>query len=711
MDNEASPYRHATRLRRLIWASLILSLTAALALLIVQQQERAQSESRAIVSLRKQAQEAAAKIDRSFAEAKQLGDHLARDLGEGKLPYGQIEDRMRSEFTSRTDLDGISIAFEPFVYSPQQKLYQEYVSKKPDGSLNTLKGASYNYQAPPSNDPKAEKTAWYHTPLQKGSTWNEPFLATGAKKYLIEYGVPFTQRGDKKKYGGVVTVDFSLQDVRHLMSLLDLGEMGYGMVFTPSGKFIAHPDARQIAEGSILDLKEQENLDELRPATEKVLQGERQLLTLADPASDREEWIFLEPIPSMGWALAVVANKANYATDPLKIMQRRVGIAIFFLLSLLLALALWMQVETGEIRSLWLISDAFSLICAGAIIFIWCFAEAPVDQSSLPITSHTSVERYVERYQVHQKEAAKPYIIPTGLQMSSLKFADASSVTFSAYLWQRYPANLPETFKKGVILPQRLGDVQVEEVSTTKVGEDELQVWFITATLQQLYDPVRFPFDYRSISLVLSPLEIKEDVLLTPDLEAYPLINPRSLPGVSSDVRLNNWHFHTSYFHYRSSAMGANLGLPIRATRSDVPELRFVIATQRHFLGPFIAYLIPALVSAGLTFALLMSGRTYDSRSDLISGLSYIAALFFVIVLAHSALRENIAAVGITYLEYFFILLYAMVALVVLDAFLFSYLANTWSVHWRGHLVSRLTFWPLYLGVLLIISLKTFVFT
>ena len=97
--------------------------------------------------------------------------------------------------------------------------------------------------------------------------------------------------------------------------------------------------------------------------------------------------------------------------------------------------------------------------------------------------------------------------------------------------------------------------------------------------------------------------------------------------------------------------------------------------------------------------------RAIHGIGDLISGLSYIAALFFVIVLAHSALRENIAAVGITYLEHFFILLYLMVALVVFDAFLFSYLAHTWSIHWRGHLVSRLTFWPLYLGVLLITSL------
>jgi hypothetical protein len=43
---------------------------------------------------------------------------------------------------------------------------------------------------------------------------------------------------------------------------------------------------------------------------------------------------------------------------------------------------------------------------------------------------------------------------------------------------------------------------------------------------------------------------------------------------------------------------------------------------------------------------------------DLVSALSDAAALFFVMVVAHTALRDSIAAVKMTYLEYLYILLY-----------------------------------------------------
>jgi hypothetical protein len=203
---------------------------------------------------------------------------------------------------------------------------------------------------------------------------------------------------------------------------------------------------------------------------------------------------------------------------------------------------------------------------------------------------------------------------------------------------------------------------------------------------------------------------LQANVVLVPDFASYPLIAPDSLPGFDSDIRLNNWHFRNSYFSYQTESAGPILGLPARAERGPAPILHLVVEARRNFIGPFIAYLTPAVVAAGLAFALLISGRPMDGLQDLIGGLSYIAALFFVIVVAHASLRDTVAAVGITYLEHIYILLYCAIVLVVGNLFLLAYRPDNRLVRFRNNLIPKLLYWPVYTLALLISTLAVFAF-
>ena len=172
---------------------------------------------------------------------------------------------------------------------------------------------------------------------------------------------------------------------------------------------------------------------------------------------------------------------------------------------------------------------------------------------------------------------------------------------------------------------------------------------------------------------------------------------------MNKDVRISNWEFQGSYFSYQTTNLDTNLGLPSLTERTNTPVLYFNIETRRNFIGPFIAYLLPGLVGAALTFAFLMSDREVGDHQDLVSALSYAAAMFFVIVIAHTALRESIAAVKITYLEYLYILLYALVLLVIIDVFLVVRRPSAALVHYRSNLISKLLYWPIF-GILLLLS-------
>src|SRR5207237_531762 len=158
------------------------------------------------------------------------------------------------------------------------------------------------YSQPPSNDPKGPKTAWYHTPLAKGPVWNEPFLATGARKVLIEYGTTFKDAADPSKTGGVVTADYSLEGLQELMTRLDLGATGYGVVFTGQGTYLSHPDRSQIVHGSAL--RDAALRDpRLQSAIQRVLGGTSSVEENVDELTGKDVWMLFEPIPSTGWAV------------------------------------------------------------------------------------------------------------------------------------------------------------------------------------------------------------------------------------------------------------------------------------------------------------------------------------------------------------------------------------------------------------------------
>jgi hypothetical protein len=700
--------RHS-RGRRAWLAGLVLCLVATGGLTVELLSTRAKVREETLSKARTLASQAAGAIDKSFHEAKDLAEAIARDLSKGTLPYGEIEQRMRQDCVKRADLDGLSITFQPFAYQPKQKLYQEYVSRQTDGQLGVLKGASYDYSQPPSTTPDGPKTAWYHTPLAKGRTWNEPFLATGARKVLIEYGTTFTDVADPRKTAGVVTADYSLEGLQELMTRLDLGPTGYGVVFTNQGTFLAHPNRSEVVHGSALKDPSFSGAG-LQDAVRRVLSGSSAQAEHIDPLTDKDVWLLMEPIPGTGWALALIIEQEDDAA-PRSFLRSVTLIALAVGGILLCLLALLVRLERGTTGALWIWAGGLSGICGLLTLLTWVLSWDVERPPGTPVTSRSTIDRYLERYRLSLTKAEACYEVPTGLQITALKFPDAGSATVGGYVWQRYAESIPKEVRRGFTFPQNLSETfGIEEVDRLRQGTEEVIVWRIAITLQQSFNPKLFPFDRRNIAILLQPSELTANVVLTPDLTAFPVMTPRALPGIAKDLQVNNWRFQETFFTYQLLPPASTIGLFSRTGRPAIPAMTYNLTARRHFVGPFIAYLLPAAVAAGLTFAFLMTRSHVGNPEDLLTGLSYIAALFFVIVVAHTALRDNAGAVSITYLEHLFIILYVIVGLVVLDAFAVVHLPDAPFIHFRKHLIAKIVYWPLVTGILLASTLVTFVY-
>ncbi|MAU12022.1 MAG: hypothetical protein CL607_19525 [Anaerolineaceae bacterium] len=702
------------RLLAVILVTLAVILGVLLVALIAHyNSQRDQLLQQAFSSAQTQAFDAARTISSTFADVMAIASDVSFDLTTGDLPYADITERLYDEVEAHPDIDGLAITFQPFVYDPAEPLYQEYIYKTPEGTFDTLIGASYDYSQPPTDAPDSPQTAWYHGPLNNGPMWNEPFFATGAQKVLIEFGIPFYQEIDDERIAaGVVTIDYSVADMRDLVAGLNLGATGYGFVISPSGTILAHPVPDLVATQTIFDYAESIDNETLADASQRALAGEQVTLELVDNLTGEASWLFMEPVPMTDWALGVVLNRAEYAPDSKQTLREQTTILLVAAVLLLIAISLLVRLHRGRRRALWAVSVAFSLIGIVLIVAVWYLADLWSGPSGvIKITSQTALDSYLTNYEERSQIAngERPLRVPTGVFVQAVQFPDPMSVTVNGYIWQRYPVD--SDVPRGFSLPQRIGEeATLEEVHREVQDDEELIIWYIGVTLRQLFDPQRYPFDSRDVTIRLMPMALAENIVLTPDLESYALVSPGLLPGLDIDVGVNNWNMENSAFSYAEVTYNSTLGLSQRANYTQLPELRFTIAAQRYVIGPFIAYLLPGMVAAMMLFAFLVNEHDPGEKAELSEALNYAAALFFVIAVAHTALRDGIAAVGLTYLEHLYILLYITIIAIGLNTYVLVKQPKAWIVQYQNNLIVKLLFWPMLIGALLVSTLAVFVY-
>jgi hypothetical protein len=672
---------------------------------------RDQLERSTLATAQQQAKDAVKTLNDTFAQTVAVGEGIAADLQSGALPYELGPIRLRSEMNRNPLLDGLAVTFQPYVYDPNERLYQYYVYREEAGEPpQTLLGATYDYTRLPNRYSDEPDTRWYWTPLNYGPSWTDPFFASGAQEILIEYGTRFYRTNpstNEQEVAGIVTVDYSLRGMQRLVEELDLGSIGYGYVVTQNGTFVSHPDPTLVASKTIYDLTRPYRQTQIAVAVQQALKGTPQTLQSIDPISAEVVWTFLEPIESTGWVLGIVIYKDEYGIPRIQTMREQVLIALSFSVTLYLGYLLAIGITSGLLNRFWLASTGLAALCSANFIFALYASDSFSVAGGVALTSETATRRYIENYQRRVPELDL-ITVPTGILVEGIAF-EGTSIKVQGFIYQQYRNDLPEDFTPGFILPDSITTEFVQElIDVQDTGDTTLHIYQFSNVLYQNFDPSRFPFDRRNVVVRITPADLKYRVILTPDLQSYTTLRPDSMPGISQNVVLINWDIVSTGFNFQEITYNSGFGIEERLRNPSIPELHYTIQTQRIIIGPLIAYALPGIVAVGLLFAFLLYDRTPGDKQELITALNYTAAIFFVIAVIHSGLRESVAAVGITYMEYLYILLYISVVAVSADTFVFVKSNNPESDY---SIVPKLIYLPLISGALLSITLGMFILT
>ncbi len=238
-------------------------------------------------------------------KARQLMDRaqaLADDLTEGKLKNEQLIDRLRSTSEQNPSFYQVGAAYVPYAYKPSLRLYAPFYTKR-QGKMQLVHVESeYDYTLPEYD--------WYHRPITEGPVWLEPYLGRVAGTLLAEFGTPFYRKDQETKKPipvGVISVNYSLDEVRDLITSLELGKTGYGYLVSGQGTFIYHPLKEMVeARKNIFDLATELNSEKIREIGERGIKGQSGMVDLVVPATGEPAWVFYQPIRSTGWFFAVL---------------------------------------------------------------------------------------------------------------------------------------------------------------------------------------------------------------------------------------------------------------------------------------------------------------------------------------------------------------------------------------------------------------------
>ena len=357
-----------------------------------------------------------------------------------------------------------------------------------------------------------------------------------------------------------------------------------------------------------------------------------------------------------------------------------------------------------------------------AVCFFQYQVDSTIESDSTAISNSAMVKRVVEEYsQVSQhRQYIPPKFIPTGLFVQSIEFNSATNVRLTGFVWQR--------FQKGEEIPDEAQVVFAEAISISMelaytvedVESDEIiKGWYFVTELNERFDYSYFPFDRQSIWIRIWSKNFGENIVLIPDFDSYDSLNPRALPGLEKDFPLFNWELEKSYFNMRINSYNSNFGQKSFNNRNAVPELYFNIDVRRKFLNPFISHLFPLIIVLLMLFAIIMTVSRRKENSQLLgfnvsSVVASSTALFFVLLIAHVQLREELSSDRIVYLEGYYFVSYLVILLTTANSILFTWDLSSMQanqnrkfmirfinwLHYENNLIPKLFYWP-FISVLI----------
>ncbi|MFZ2725429.1 MAG: cache domain-containing protein [Methylococcaceae bacterium] len=684
--------------------------------------------------INKQADNAAAEINRQLSHVMQTGQSFADGLTNGTIAYKNAEKTAEVLLRQSMNNDkqqinffGVQVTFGKGDYNkanPEELANWYYFYNKKDRQIKS-KQSDYDYTL--KNNPNKD-TSWYTNAIDtKQPFWQEPHFGMTTQEFIVGYSIPFFNSPQKEKAIGVIAVNLSIKELNAIMNAQDYRKIGYAVVLSKEGNVIYHPDT--IATMLDADKKHSHDNSSVLKFINEIKKNKNHDVfeSYIIPDINEKAWLLSKKIEATDWSIDVIVFEGELKTE-----QQTISIDLCLIVSaliLIIALLVRYLLHSDNYKRpklLWTASSLTGIAFCIGINVLWHLADITdydLGSSTIPIKSQKEINTFETSMNELQESIHKPipYYIPTGTFIKSTKFDGSNNIDISGYVWQKYALDnqeaidtVPEDFcdtvsksipkGKGVVLfeaEEEKIDLSCKDASYSAINEGVVTLgWYFKVQLREPFDYSNYPLDKNSIWLRLRSNSLDEKVLLIPDLNAYSFIFEKALAGIDvANLVLPSWKVLGTFFTEQVINMNTNLGID-NYTGQQSQDLLFNVIIERDFLDAFISTIIPMCIIYLILFVILFS-----SLEDILAVLGINAGLLFSVALWHSGLRASLASSGITYFETFYFVCYFVISLICINSVLLASKYTLALLHYENNLIPKLVFLPMVFGLTFTVTL------
>jgi sigma-B regulation protein RsbU (phosphoserine phosphatase) len=331
------------------------------------------------------------RVEIELSSVAKTTEGMARAIEIDAHGEAELLSLLRGTLEANPGIYGSTIAFEPYAFSSDLRLYAPYLYRR-DGQIEMRRLESSYTDVP------YFYWDWYQIPRElEAIEWTEPYFDEGAGNILISTcSVPFYDNaGGVHRLRGIVTTDVSLDSLTKLVSSVRILKTGYAALLSRNGVILAHPLTNAIMNESFFSIAEARKDDSLRSLGKKMVRGESGFVHYQSLVGVTS-WMYYAPIRSTGWTLAVVFPETELLASVKRLTLTMVSIGLFGVLLLTAAVA---SIATSITRPLRSLAEATHVMSSGDF-----------DVELPPIRSKDEVGRLANDFRL-MRDSLKQYVL------------------------------------------------------------------------------------------------------------------------------------------------------------------------------------------------------------------------------------------------------------------------------------------------------------
>lgn len=243
------------------------------------------------------------------------------------------------------DLNGCSIAFEPYFFKDRGRYFSIY-SINDNDTIETIQEGNDQYEY--------FYMDWYQLcKLLDKPCWTEPFMDYNpggiySTQMITSYCKPMKDKDGQ--FIGTIATDLSLNWLSSTISAVKPYPHSYSIMIGRGGTYFVHPDTTKLFYQTIFTETMERPDSAVSALGHAMLRGEEGMRQLTFEGQDC--YVFYKPLPSTGWSVAIVCPESDIFGGYNRLQRIVMGIVIAGLLLMLFVFSRIIKRELQPLNSL-----------------------------------------------------------------------------------------------------------------------------------------------------------------------------------------------------------------------------------------------------------------------------------------------------------------------------------------------------------------------